>query len=118
MEKDPVCGMQVDPKSAAGQAVQQGKTYYFCSAGCKAKFEAELAEVQLAQQELNNTLQLLKNKVVSQNEVALFQAKFEKPGAKNWVSCVAVRLLASLPKRRLEPLEKPLRVSRPVQAMA
>ena len=39
MEKDPVCGMQVDPKSAAGQAQHQGKTYSFCSAGCKAKFE-------------------------------------------------------------------------------
>ena len=39
MEKDPVCGMQVDPKSAAGKAQHQGKTYYFCSAGCKAKFE-------------------------------------------------------------------------------
>jgi P-type Cu+ transporter len=39
MEKDPVCGMKVDPKSAAGQAQHQGKTYFFCSAGCKAKFE-------------------------------------------------------------------------------
>lgn len=40
MEKDPVCGMSVDPKSAAGQAQYQGKTYFFCSAGCKAKFDA------------------------------------------------------------------------------
>ena len=39
MEKDPVCGMQVDPKSAAGQAQHGGKSYYFCSAGSKAKFE-------------------------------------------------------------------------------
>ena len=39
MEKDPVCGMTVDPKSAAGQSQHQGKTFYFCSAGCKAKFE-------------------------------------------------------------------------------
>ena len=39
MEKDPVCGMQVDPKSAAAQESYQGKTYYFCAAGCKAKFE-------------------------------------------------------------------------------
>ena len=39
MEKDPVCGMQVDPKSASGQAQHQGKTYFFCSSGCKAKFE-------------------------------------------------------------------------------
>jgi Cu+-exporting ATPase len=39
MEKDPVCGMQVDPKSAAGKTEHKGKTYFFCSAGCKAKFE-------------------------------------------------------------------------------
>lgn len=41
MERDPVCGMQVDPKSAAGQAQHQGKTYFFCAAGCKAKFEKD-----------------------------------------------------------------------------
>lgn len=40
MEKDPVCGMQVDPAKAAGRAEHKGKTYYFCSAGCKTKFEA------------------------------------------------------------------------------
>lgn len=41
MAKDPVCGMTVDEKKAAGTAVHKGKTYYFCSAGCKAKFEKE-----------------------------------------------------------------------------
>ena len=40
MEKDLVCGMQVDPKKAAGTSEYQGKTYYFCSAGCKTKFDA------------------------------------------------------------------------------
>lgn len=40
MEKDLVCGMQVDPKKAAGTSEYQGKTYYFCSAGCKKKFDA------------------------------------------------------------------------------
>jgi P-type Cu+ transporter len=40
MEKDVVCGMQVDPKSAAGSSQHNGKTYYFCSAGCKARFDA------------------------------------------------------------------------------
>jgi len=40
MEKDVVCGMQVDPKRAAGQSEYQGKTYYFCAAGCKRKFDA------------------------------------------------------------------------------
>ena len=38
--KDPVCGMQVDPAKAAGTSEYQGQTYYFCSKGCKAKFDA------------------------------------------------------------------------------
>ena len=40
MEKDVVCGMQVDPATAAGKSDYKGKTYYFCSAGCKTKFDA------------------------------------------------------------------------------
>lgn len=39
MTKDPVCGMAVDPNQAAGAAVHQGNTYYFCSATCRDKFE-------------------------------------------------------------------------------
>ncbi len=39
MQKDVICGMQVDPKNAAGSSEYQGKTYYFCSAGCKRKFD-------------------------------------------------------------------------------
>ena len=38
MAKDPVCGMSVDEKKAVA-IVHDGKTYYFCSAGCKANFE-------------------------------------------------------------------------------
>lgn len=41
MAKDPVCGMQVDEKAAAGTSQYEGKTYYFCSQGCKAAFEKE-----------------------------------------------------------------------------
>lgn len=39
MTKDPICGMQVDPKQAAGSSEYQGKTYYFCSLACKRKFD-------------------------------------------------------------------------------
>lgn len=39
MVKDPVCGMEFDPKSAGGKSEYQGKTYYFCSAGCKKDFD-------------------------------------------------------------------------------
>lgn len=44
MTKDPVCGMNVDEKKAGATAVHQGKTYYFCSAGCKATFEKSPAK--------------------------------------------------------------------------
>jgi len=40
MEKDVVCGMQVDPAKAAATSDYQGKKYYFCSKECKAKFDA------------------------------------------------------------------------------
>ena len=40
---DPVCGMQIDPATAAGQREYQGQTYYFCGAPCLAKFNADPA---------------------------------------------------------------------------
>jgi Cu+-exporting ATPase len=39
--KDPVCGMTIDKASAKGKSDYQGKTYYFCSDGCKKKFDAD-----------------------------------------------------------------------------
>jgi YHS domain-containing protein len=44
MAKDPVCGMEVDEKQAAGTAVHDGKTYYFCSTRCKTTFEKSPAK--------------------------------------------------------------------------
>ena len=38
---DPVCGMEVTPKTAAGRFDFRGVTYYFCSAGCKKTFEED-----------------------------------------------------------------------------
>lgn len=35
---DPVCGMTVDPDSAAGSFEYEGKTYYFCAKHCLHKF--------------------------------------------------------------------------------
>jgi Cu+-exporting ATPase len=40
-ERDPVCGMQVDPASAAERYDYQGRTYSFCCDGCRRKFEAD-----------------------------------------------------------------------------
>ena len=41
MTIDPVCKMQVDEQKAAGQSVYNGKTYYFCAAVCKVKFDKD-----------------------------------------------------------------------------
>lgn len=38
MAKDPVCGMEVNPESAAGSAKFEGVTYYFCSQNCEESF--------------------------------------------------------------------------------
>ena len=46
---DPVCGMQIDPASAAATSQVDGKTYYFCAASCKTEFDSghgEIAEEQ------------------------------------------------------------------------
>ncbi|MDP9136767.1 MAG: YHS domain-containing protein, partial [Pseudomonadota bacterium] len=40
---DPVCGMTVDPRTAKHRGEHGGRTYYFCSSGCKTKFLAEPA---------------------------------------------------------------------------
>lgn len=37
---DPVCGMAVDPQTAAGSFDYKGRTYFFCSIGCREKFQA------------------------------------------------------------------------------
>ncbi len=39
--KDPVCGMDIDPATAAGKSEYKGQTYYFCSPGCKKSFDKE-----------------------------------------------------------------------------
>jgi YHS domain-containing protein len=42
--KDPVCGMEIDPASAAATSDYEGTTYYFCAVGCKEQFDAEPAK--------------------------------------------------------------------------
>jgi Cu+-exporting ATPase len=40
IERDPVCGMSVDPQRAKATVERSGKTYYFCCAGCADRFRA------------------------------------------------------------------------------
>ncbi len=41
MAKDPVCGMDVDERTAAAKSEYKGVTYYFCAPGCKASFDRD-----------------------------------------------------------------------------
>jgi Cu+-exporting ATPase len=44
MEKDPVCGMDVNREIATAQALtseHEGQTYYFCGRGCKLDFDED-----------------------------------------------------------------------------
>ncbi len=37
---DPVCGMSIDPTTAAGTSSYAGQVYYFCSIECKRLFDS------------------------------------------------------------------------------
>jgi P-type Cu+ transporter len=41
MERDPVCGMSVDPEKAKARVEHGGKSYYFCCARCAERFTQE-----------------------------------------------------------------------------
>ena len=44
LERDPVCGMNVNPATAKHVYAHGGKNYYFCCAGCAEKFKADPAK--------------------------------------------------------------------------
>ena len=41
LKRDVVCGMQIEPESAAAVRIHKGETYYFCSGSCAKEFEAD-----------------------------------------------------------------------------
>lgn len=67
-----------------GQAVKKGDLLFqILPTLYKAKYDAEFAEAKLAELELQNTIRLFNEKqIVSQNEVALYQAKLARAKAK------------------------------------
>ncbi|HEX3215451.1 MAG TPA: heavy metal translocating P-type ATPase [Aestuariivirgaceae bacterium] len=49
---DPVCGMRVDPDAASHRADHAGRSYYFCSAGCRTRFLADPQRYLASKEEL------------------------------------------------------------------
>jgi membrane fusion protein (multidrug efflux system) len=69
-------------KVKEGQAVKEGQVLFeIVPAIFKAKYDAAVAERNLAQLELNNTARLAKKQGVSQQEVKLFEAKLARAQA-------------------------------------
>ena len=57
--RDPVCGMSVDPATASERADFGGSTYYFCSPGCRTKFERDPARYSAEVVQLEHTGHLI-----------------------------------------------------------
>jgi Cu+-exporting ATPase len=41
MAIDPICGMMVEPATAAGRFDYKGQAYYFCATSCLERFRAD-----------------------------------------------------------------------------
>jgi len=44
LAKDPICGMEVNEKTAKHKTEYRGKTYYFCNQMCKTTFDKNPAK--------------------------------------------------------------------------
>jgi len=45
--KDVVCGMMIDPTTAAAKRTYDGRDFYFCGKGCAAAFDSNPEEYSL-----------------------------------------------------------------------
>ncbi len=52
MARDPICGMYVDEGNCTITSTRSGRTFYFCSEGCKRQFEQPLLESDKLRHEL------------------------------------------------------------------
>src|SRR6266853_1330684 len=74
-QKDPVCGMDVDPANARYQTQHNGRKYFFCCAGCLAKFQANPEKI------LSAAPQAMGSGLVSLAGPALVPPTMGKPSA-------------------------------------
>lgn len=93
--RDPVCGMEVDPESSAGESLYKNEKYYFCSISCKEKFDQNPERYLVhptATQEVNDVPFVLPGAMKSEKAIVAV-------GGMTCASCVAnvEKALKSLP---------------------
>jgi Cu+-exporting ATPase len=76
-QKDPVCGMDVNTATARFKTQHNGKEYFFCSAGCLAKFRVNPEKI------LSSAPQPMVSGLVSLGGPALVMPTMGKPAAPN-----------------------------------
>jgi len=72
---DPVCHMDIDPKTATGSSDYEGTTHYFCSRGCKMDFDEDPAGVLKAEAEYDHS---------QPSSHMMAMAMDDKPAKKPW----------------------------------
>ena len=70
---DPVCHMDIEAAGAAGSSEFEGKTYYFCSTGCKRDFDEDPEGILKAEAEFDHSQAMDHG-----------MATTEAPGSKPW----------------------------------
>ncbi len=73
---DPVCHMDIDPKTVAWTSEHEGTKYYFCGRGCKMDFDEDPAGVLKAEAEYDHSQ--------ASDHMMMGEAPAKKPWWKIW----------------------------------
>ncbi|MBX0325563.1 YHS domain-containing protein [Halomicroarcula sp. F13] len=83
MAIDPACGVEVDPTNPGATATYQGRTYVFCSEGCKEHFESDpeqYVEVDDQKVQLSQIDDVQTQRIQTADETEQFELSVSEPG--------------------------------------
>jgi Cu+-exporting ATPase len=103
--RDPVCGMTVDPRKAAGSFEYNGQTYYFCNPGCLEKFRAEPERFLTPEVATQRKIQRNRQETSAKTEYTCpmhTEIRQEKPGACPKCGMALEPATVTLPKEKIE----------------
>src|SRR5277367_755758 len=100
MERDPVCGMTVDPGRAKSRVEHAGRTYFFCCEGCAKKFSAE--PVKYLNAEAESAVEAPADSFLSRVSLATKPAAAARPAASHKLTPSAIYVCPMDPEVREE----------------